>query len=139
MYTFEKCIKSLPDRFGDVAMKNNCDRCSRQSDGTSFIFYEVDQRDRKHSFGTFCNRCTIELLDQLKGKLDWFHTESGWKGYIRPEARSKLERAGFIHPNNKAQSIEISQIGRKGTKIGRTEVLEILSEICRRTDPKKRI
>jgi len=131
--------ESLPNRFGYVALKNNCDRCSLEIEGPRFIFYEVDQRDKKYTFGIFCNRCTIELLDQLKGKLEWFHTESGWKGYIRPEARSRLEQAGIIHPNHNAQSIEINQIGQKSRKIGRTEVLEILSDISRRTDFKSKM
>ncbi len=120
-------------------MKNNCDGCGREIEGTRFIFYEVDQQDRQHTLGIFCNHCTIELLDQLKGKLEWFHTESGWKGYIRPEARSKLERIGLTHPKYNTQSIEINQVNRKSRKIGRTEVLEILSEICRKTDPKRKL
>ena len=139
MYTFEKCGRKLPNRFGYVAMKNSCDGCSLEIEGPRFIFYKIDQRDRKHTFGIFCNRCTIELLDQLKGKLEWFHTESGWKGYIRPEARTKLEQTDLIHRKNNTRSIEINQIGRKSEKIGRTEVLEILSEMCHRTNPKKRI
>lgn len=120
-------------------MNNNCDRCGQEIEGTRLIFYEVDRQDRKHRSGIFCVQCSVELLDKLKGKLEWFHIESGWKGYIRPEARSKLERAGLIHSRHNTQSMEISQIGRKSRKIGRTEVLEILSEICRRTDLKRRI
>ena len=120
-------------------MNSSCDRCGREIEGTRFIFYEVDQLDGKHRFGIFCIQCTIKFLDKLKGKLEWFHIESGWKGYIRPEARSKLERASLIHPEHNTQSIEINQVGRKSRKIGRTEVLEILSEICHKTDFKKRI
>jgi len=120
-------------------MKNNCDRCSLEIGGPRFIFYEVAQQDRKRRFGIFCNRCTIELLDQFKGKLEWFHSEGGWKGYIRPEARSKLEQMGLIHPEYNTQSIEINHVGRKNRKIGRTEVLEILSEICHRTDFERRM
>lgn len=121
-------VESLPNRFGCV--ESSCDGCSQEIEGTRFIFYEVDQQDRKHRFGIFCIRCSIGFLDKLKGKLEWFHTENGWKGYVRPESRSKLERAGLIHPKHNIQSIEINQVGRKSRKIGRTEVLEILSEIC---------
>ncbi|MFQ5759129.1 MAG: hypothetical protein ACE5IF_05580, partial [Candidatus Bathyarchaeia archaeon] len=60
--------------------------------------------------------------------------ESGWRGYIRPEARFKLEQSRLIHPEHDTKSIEINQVGRKSRKIGRTEVLEILSEIYQRTD-----
>ena len=120
-------------------VNNDCDRCGREIEGTRLIFFEVDRQDRKHRFGIFCIQCSIELLDKLKGKLEWFHTESGWKGYVRLEARSKLERDGLIHPKHNTQSIEITQVGRKRGKIGRTEVLEILSEICQRTDIKGRI
>jgi hypothetical protein len=122
-------VASLPNRFGYV--ENSCDSCSREIEGTHFIICKVDQRDRKQRLGSFCIRCLIELLDRLKGKLEWFHTESGWKGYIRPEARFKLEQEGFIHPEHNTQSIEINQIGQKSGKVGRTEVLEILSEIAR--------
>ena len=120
-------------------MKNNCDCCGQEIEGKSSIFYEVDPRDRKHRFGIFCNECLIGLLDKLKGKLEWFHIESGWKGYVRPETRSKLERAGLIHPEHDTQSIEINQVGRKREKIGRTEVLEIVSELCHKTDFKRKI
>jgi len=115
-------------------MKNNCDGCSRKIEETRFILYEVDQQDSKLTFGIFCSHCTIKLLDQLKGKLEWFHTQSGWKGYIRPEARSKLEQVGLIHPKHNTQSIEINLVDQKRRKIGRTEVLEILSEICQKAD-----
>jgi hypothetical protein len=126
--------ESLPNRFGYVIMKDNCDRCSREIEGRRFVFYEVDRQDTKHRIGIFCLQCSIEVLDELKGKLEWFHIETGWKGYIRPEARSKLEQTGLIHSKYNTQSIEINQIGRENTKIGRTEVLEILTEICQGTD-----
>ncbi len=60
--------------------------------------------------------------------------ESGWKGYIIPETRVQLERAGLIHPKFGTQSIEIDYVGRRNRRIGRTEILEILNEICRGTD-----
>lgn len=98
------------------------------------MFYEVDRQGRKHSSGIFCLECSIELLDKLKGRLEWFHAEWGWKGYIHPEARYKLEKDGLVHAEYDTQSMEISRTGLKSRKIGRTEVLEILEEICRRTD-----
>lgn len=72
------------------------------------MFYEVDQLDRKHRFGMFCRQCTVELVDELKGKVEWFHIAESWKGYIRPKARPELERAGFIHPKYNSQFIEIN-------------------------------
>ena len=107
-------------------MKSNCNRCGRKIEGTRFIFYEADQRDRKHEFGIFCDHCTIELLDKLKGKLEWFHIEKSWKGYIHPEARSELEKAGFIHPKHNSRYIEIKHVGRKHEEVGRTDALAIL-------------
>jgi len=107
-------------------MKSNCDRCDRKIEGARFIFYEVDQQDRKHRFGIFCINCTIDLLDELKGKLEWFHIGRSWKGYIHPEARSELEKTGFIHPKHNSQYIEIKHIGRKRGKIERSDALAIL-------------
>ncbi len=125
--------ENLPSHFGSCDfVKSHCDCCGREIEGTHFTFYEVDQLDKKYRLGIFCIKCSIALLDKLKGKLEWFHTESGWKGYVRPEARSKLEQTSLIHPKYNTQSIEISQVGRKNREIGRTEVLEIVSEICRK-------
>lgn len=107
-------------------MNSNCDRCGRKIEGPRFIFYEVDQQDRKHRFGIFCNHCTIQFLDQLKGKLEWFHIEKSWKGYIHPEARSELEKTAFIHPKYNSQFIEIKQVGRKREKVDRSDALAIL-------------
>jgi hypothetical protein len=112
-------------------IENTCGSCGRKTGETPIVIYEVDQQDVKHSFGIFCVRCIIELLDRLKGKLEWFHIASGWKGYIRPDARSMLEHEGIIHPKYNTQSIEICQAGQESGKIGRTEVLEILSEMTR--------
>lgn len=107
-------------------MNSNCERCGGRIEGPHFIFCEVDQRDRRHRFGIFCNHCTIELLDQLEGKLEWFHIEKSWKGYIHPEARYELEKTGFIHPKHNPQYIEIKHVGRKRGKVGRTDSLAIL-------------
>jgi len=132
--THQRCERNLTWLCG--LMKNNCDRCGQEIEGKSLIFYEVKHQDIKRQSGIFCTQCSIELLDKLKGKLEWFHIEDGWRGYIRPESRSELERAGIIHPKHNTHSIEINQVGQKREKIGRTEVLEILSEICRQTDSK---
>ena len=107
-------------------MKSICDRCGQKIEGTHFIFYEVDPRDRKHRFGTFCIQCSIELLDQLKNKLEWFHIEKSWKGYIHPEARYELEKTGFIHPKHNSQYVEIKHVERKLGKVERTDTLAIL-------------
>ena len=107
-------------------MTSNCDRCGRKIEETRFIFYEVDQRNRKHKFGIFCIHCTTELLDELKGKVEWFHVERVWKGYIHPEARLGLEKTGFIHSKRNPQYIEISPVGRKRREVGRREALDIL-------------
>ncbi len=126
--------ENLSDHFDYSVMKNSCNRCNREIEGTHLVFHEVDQEERKHRFGFFCTQCSVELLDSLKGKLEWFHMESGWKGYIIPETRVQLERAGLIHPEFGTQSIEIDYVGRRNRRIGRTEILEILNEICRGTD-----
>ncbi len=108
-------------------MKSNCDRCGRKIGGPHFVFYEADQLDRKSKFGAFCHRCAIELLDELKGKLEWFHIEErSWKGYIHPEARSELEKTGFIHPKHNSQYIEIKQVGGKRGKVEKSDALAIL-------------
>ena len=107
-------------------MKSSCDRCGQKIEETHFTFYEVDQRDRKHSFGTFCVRCTTELVDELKGKVEWFHVEKSWKAYIHPEARPELEKTGFIHSKRNPQCIEIDPAGRKRRGVGRREALDIL-------------
>ena len=107
-------------------MNANCSRCDQKIEDASFIFYEVDGQDRKHRFGTFCFHCTIELLDQLKGKVEWFYIGKSWKGYIHPEAKAELEKIGFIHPKRNTQYIEISQVGRKRGRVEGTDTLAIL-------------
>ena len=103
-----------------------CERCGRKTGGPHFVFSEVDQRDRRHTFGLFCYDCTIELSDQLKGKLEWFHIEESWKGDVRPEARPELERAGFIHPKHGSRIIEIEKVERKRGKDDTSDALAIL-------------
>jgi len=52
--------------------------------------------------------------------------EKSWKGYIRPEARSELEKIGFIHPKHDTQYIEIDQVGRKRGRVEGTDTLALL-------------
>jgi len=63
-------------------------------------------------------------VDELKGKLEWFRFEGGWRGYIHPEARIGLEKSGFIQAKHNTQLIEINWKKRKSA--GEREVLEIL-------------
>ncbi|UCE15786.1 MAG: hypothetical protein JSV12_07965 [Candidatus Bathyarchaeota archaeon] len=107
-------------------MKSNCVRCGQKIEETRFIFYEVDQRDKKYEFGIFCVHCTTELLDELKGKVEWFHIERTWKGYIHPEARLELEKTGFIHSKRNPQYVEINPVGRKREEVRTREALDIL-------------
>ncbi|MDH5782396.1 MAG: hypothetical protein OEZ35_01835 [Candidatus Bathyarchaeota archaeon] len=108
-------------------MKTSCNRCGQNIEQTRFTFYEVDRQDRKHRLGTFCMHCTTELLDELKGKVEWFHIEEDtWKGYIHPEARRELEKAGFVHPKHDTKYIEVKLVETKRRKIERTDALAIL-------------
>lgn len=68
----------------------------------------------------------MELLEDLKGKLEWFFVEGNWRGYIHPEARHDLEKVGFVHPKHNTQCIEISQVRRKHKEVERKEALAIL-------------
>jgi hypothetical protein len=107
-------------------VESRCDRCGRKNDGARFIFYEAERADKKHRFGFFCAECTKELLDELKGKLEWFCVESGWRGYINPEARLELAKAGLISPKRHSQYIEVSQVMRRHRKASRRDALGIL-------------
>lgn len=89
-----------------------CNRCGKTV-RTSFVFYEMDAQNRHHRFGSFCRKCTIELVDMLKGKVEWFRIQDGWRGYILANARSELEEMGFISPKYDTQYIEIKKIGGK--------------------------
>jgi hypothetical protein len=75
------------------------------------VFYEVDQHDRKHRFGTFCRQCTTDLVDELKGKVEWLRIAPGWRGYVTMKARPGLEKSGYIHAKHQAQYIEIEKLG----------------------------
>lgn len=88
----------------------SCNRCGRENPQPLFIFYEVDQKGGKHEFGTFCRQCTLELIDELKGKVEWLRVVETWRGYIQPKARMELEIAGFIHAKRKPQFIEVSKV-----------------------------
>ena len=84
-------------------------------------------QDRKDTFGTFCIQCTTELLEELKGKVEWFRIEEDtWKGYIHPEARYELEKAGFVNPKHDTKYIEVKLVETKRRKIARTDALAIL-------------
>lgn len=107
-------------------MKSNCDRCGGKTEQVGFTFQEVNEHNGKHKFGVFCVKCTTELLDELRGKLEWFRIERSWKGYIHPEARPELEQSGFIHSKHKSQYIEVKQVERSRGKIGRTDAAAIL-------------
>jgi hypothetical protein len=107
-------------------VESNCDRCGQKTQEAHFMFHEVDKRDAKHRFGIFCIQCTIELLEDLKGKLEWFYIEGNWRGYIHPKDRYELEKAGFVHSKHNSQYIEISQVGRKHKEVERKEALAIL-------------
>lgn len=85
-----------------------CDRCGETS-RTYFIFYEIDSKENYHKFGAFCRQCTIELIDELKGKLEWFRISEGWRGYIQRKTRSELEKRGFIHKKYGTQYVEIKK------------------------------
>ncbi|MGD8505731.1 MAG: hypothetical protein PVF15_03600 [Candidatus Bathyarchaeota archaeon] len=106
-------------------MKNICNRCGRKTEKTQFTFSEVDREEKKYRFGTLCSDCTIEVLDKLKGKVEWFHVEKAWKGYINPVARRELENIGFIHPKRNSQYVEITPIERR-RKVERSDALAIL-------------
>lgn len=109
-----------------TSVESSCDRCGQKKDGARFIFYEAEREDKKHRFGFFCAECTRELLDELKGKLEWFCVESGWRGYINPEARPELEKGGLIDPKRHSQYIEIRHVMRKRRKVSRRDTLGIL-------------
>ena len=107
-------------------MQGKCDRCGHQQLTIAYTFYELKPHNRKQCFGVFCSQCTTELVDELRGKLEWFQTDRGWKGYINPKARSELKKTGFLHTEDESQSIEIVQIGQKGRESKRRDRLEVL-------------
>ncbi|UCF58541.1 MAG: hypothetical protein JSV15_05590 [Candidatus Bathyarchaeota archaeon] len=100
-----------------------CERCRKEVRGL-YTFYEINKQDERRKFGGFCGECTKELVDELKGKVEWVRFEGGWRGYIHPEARMELEKFGFIQARHNTQFIEI--VGRKRDSASEREVLEIL-------------
>ena len=106
-------------------MKSICNRCGRKTAEPQFTFSEVDREEKKYRFANFCIDCSIELLDKMKGKVEWFHIEKTWKGYINPVARRELENAGFIHPERNSQYVEITPIERR-RRAARLDPLAIL-------------
>jgi hypothetical protein len=110
----------------EVKRLENCGTCERchKEDRDLYTFYEINKQDERRKFGSFCSECTKELVDELKGKLEWLRFEGGWRGYIHPKARIELEKSGFIQARHNTQFIEI--VGRKRNLAGESEVLEIL-------------
>lgn len=100
-----------------------CERCHKEA-GDLYTFYEINKQDERRKFGSFCSECTKELVDELRGKLEWLRFEGGWRGYIHPKARMELEKSGFIQARHNTQFIEI--VGRKRNLAGERKVLEIL-------------
>ena len=101
---------------------NKCDRCGRISEAP-YSWFEVDKNDQRHKFGTFCQDCTFELVDELKGKVEWFQIENLWRGFIRPTGKSLLEQSGFIRAKRDSRLIEI--VGSKDKQIGEREFLRM--------------
>jgi len=100
-----------------------CERC-RKEVRALYTFYEINKQDERRKFGSFCSECAKELVDELKGKLEWVRFEGVWRGYIYPKARVELEKSGFIQARHNTQFIEINWKKRKPA--GEREVLEIL-------------
>ena len=117
---------------------NKCDRCNRATE-IPYIFYEVDRQDQRHKFGTFCCECTFELVDDLKGKVEWFQIENLWRGFILPRARRNLEQSGVIHAKHDIRLIEI--VGNKDKKVGEREVsrMEYACGLISRKEYEKRL
>ena len=99
-----------------------CNRCNRATENP-YTFYEVDKQDQRHRFGTFCRECTFELVDEIKGKVEWFRIENLWRGFILPKARRDLQQSGFIHAKHDTHSIEI--VGNKDKKVEERAVLRM--------------
>jgi len=103
--------------------RKTCERC-RKEVRDLYTFYEINKQDERRKFGSFCSECTKELVDELKGKLEWVRFERVWRGYIHPDVRMELEKSGFIQARHNTQFIEI--VRRKRNRSGEREVLEIL-------------
>jgi hypothetical protein len=107
-------------------LQRKCDRCSQETDEKYFQFFEVDTQNRSREFGVFCLQCSLELVEEMSGKLEWFQTKTGWKGYINPDARSELEMTGFLQGDHSAQCIVIVQIGPEQGRNQMRNLMEIL-------------
>ncbi|UCG44903.1 MAG: hypothetical protein JSV58_05820 [Candidatus Bathyarchaeota archaeon] len=100
-----------------------CGRCrNRVSD--SYSFYEVNKLDERRKFGSFCSICTRELVDELRGKLEWIRFDQEWRGYVHPQARAELEALGFIQAEHETQFIEIE--GFQSTSVEEKAIQEAL-------------
>ncbi len=62
----------------------------------------------------------------MRGKLEWFCVDGGWRGYINPEARPELVKGGLIDPKRHSQYIEIGQTMGRHRKASRRDALGIL-------------
>ena len=107
-------------------LQGKYDRYSQETDETNFRFFEVDTQNRPQEFGTFCLQCGIEIVDELRPKLEWLQTKTGWKGYINPNARSELNTTGFFQGDHNVQCIEIVQIGHERGRNQKRILMEIL-------------
>ena len=124
-YRYHPSTFRLAEAFGGqrLGARKTCERC-RNEVRDLYTFDEINKLDERRRFGSFCNECTRELVDELRGKLEWIRFEQGWRGYIHPQARMELEASGFIQAGHKTQLIEI--VGMKRAPAGERAVLEIL-------------
>jgi hypothetical protein len=90
----------------------------------SYSFFEVNKLDERWKFGSFCRVCTKELVDELRGRLEWVRFNQGWRGYVHPQSRAELEALGFIQAEHETQFIEIK--GFQGTSAEGKEIQEAL-------------
>ena len=100
-----------------------CERCCNEV-SNSYSFYEVSKLDERRRFGSFCRTCTRELVDELRGRLEWVRFDQEWRGYVHPKARAELEVLGFIQAEHETQYIEIK--GFQSTSVGRKDIQEAL-------------
>ena len=82
-----------------------CFRCRKETKQT-FMFFDVDKKSKKRKFGNFCQQCTYDLINDLKGKVEWFYMQNKWKGFLYPEEKESIKQFGF-NIRNKTQTIEI--------------------------------
>ena len=117
---------------------DKCNRCNRAT-ANPYTFYEVDNRDQRHNFGTFCRECTFELVNEMKGKVEWFRIGNLWRGFILPKARRDLQQSGFIHAKHDTRLIEI--VGNKDKKVEERAVwrMEYACGLISRREYEKRL